>query len=110
MRGVTADQVERFLHHLPIDYPASKEELLRAAQDAGAPEEIIRALRAIPPEQYANRTEVMRSVPTDPAQDLHPDAAQRAEQAREQRHHGPQHLSQYEREVPKPPIEDELGH
>lgn len=110
MRGVTTDQVERFLHHLPIDYPASKEELLRAAQDAGAPEEIIRALRAIPPEEYANRNEVMRSVPTDPAEELHPDAAQRAEQAREQRHHGPQRLSQYEREVPKPPIEDELGH
>jgi hypothetical protein len=62
MRGVTADQVDRFLHHLPIDYPASKEELLRA------------------------------------------------EQAREQRHHGPPHLSQYEREVPKPPVEDEPGH
>jgi hypothetical protein len=30
--------------------------------------------------------------------------------AREQRHHGPQPLSQYEREVPKPPIDDELGH
>ena len=110
MRGVTANQVDKFLHHLPIDYPASKDELLRDAQDAEAPEEIIRALRAIPPEEYANRNEVIRSVPTDPAQDLQPDAAQRAEQAREQRHHGQQHLSQYEREVPKPPIEDELGH
>lgn len=29
---------------------------------------------------------------------------------REQRHHGPQPLSQYEREVPRPPIDDELGH
>ena len=104
MRGVTANQLEKFLHHLPIDYPASKDALLRAAQDAEAPEEIIRALRAIPPEEYANRNEVIRSVPTDPAQDLHPDAAQRAEQAREQRHHGQQHLSQYEREVPKPPV------
>ena len=110
MRGVTADEVGRFLHHLPIDYPASKADLLRAAQDAGAPEEISRALRAIPPEEYANRGEVMRSVPTDPAQDLQPDPAQRAEQAREQRHHGPQHLSQYEREVPRTPIDDELGH
>jgi hypothetical protein len=110
MRGVTADQVDRFLHHLPIDYPASKAELLRAAQDAGAPDEIIRALRAIPPEEYGNRNEVTRSVPTAPGEELHPDAAQLAEQAREQRHHGGQHLSQYEREVPKPPIEDELGH
>ena len=110
MRRVTADQVDRFLHHLPIKYPASERELLRAVQDAGAPEEIIRALRAIPPEEYRNRNEVARSVPTDPSEELHPDAAQRAEQAREQRHHGPQRLSQYEREVPKPPIEDELEH
>ncbi len=110
MQDVTAEQVEGFLRHLPIDYPVSKAELLRAAQEAQAPAEIIRALRAIPPEEYGNRNEVARSVPTTPAQDLRPDAAQRAEQAREQRHHGGQHLSQYEREVPKPPVEDELGH
>ena len=91
-----------------IDYPASKEELLRAADDAGAPQEVLGALRAIPPEEYANRAEVARSVPTDPAADLHPSAAQRAEQARVRRHRGPQPLSEYEREVPKPPIEAEL--
>jgi hypothetical protein len=75
MRGVTVDQVDRFLHHLPIDYPASKAELLRAAQDAGAPDEIIRALRAIPSEEYGNRNEVTRSVPTAPGEELHPNAA-----------------------------------
>jgi len=32
----------------------------------------------------------------------------RAAQARERRHHGGQHLSQYLREVPKPAVEDEL--
>ena len=106
MPHVTSDEVVRYLRD--VDYPASKEDLLRAADDAGAPQEVLGALRAIPPEEYANRAEVARSVPTDPAADLHPSAAQRAEQARVRRHRGPQPLSEYEREVPKPPIEDEL--
>jgi hypothetical protein len=29
---------------------------------------------------------------------------------RPERPHGPQRLSRYEREVPKPPVEDELDH
>jgi len=51
---------------------------------------------------------VARSVPKDPAEELRPSPAQRAAQARERRHHGGQHLSQYLREVPKPAVEDEL--
>jgi Protein of unknown function (DUF2795)/Zn-finger in ubiquitin-hydrolases and other protein len=35
-----------------VDYPAGKEELIRAAEAAGAPGKVIRALRAIPPEVY----------------------------------------------------------
>jgi hypothetical protein len=31
---------------------------------------VIRALRAIPPEEYANREEEARSVPKDPAEEL----------------------------------------
>ena len=46
--------------------------------------------------------------PKDPAEELQPSPAQRAAQARERRHHGGQHLSQYLREVPKPAVEDEL--
>jgi hypothetical protein len=91
-----------------VDFPAGKDELIRAAQAAGAPGEVIRALRAIPPEEYANRQEVARSVPKDPAEELQPSPVQRAAQARERRHHGGQHLSQYLREVPKPAVEDEL--
>ncbi|HEY2522298.1 MAG TPA: DUF2795 domain-containing protein [Streptosporangiaceae bacterium] len=106
MAHVTSDEVVRYLGD--VDFPAGKEDLLRAADDAGAPPEVLKALRAIPPEQYANRAEVARSVPTDPAADLDPSAAQRAEQARERRHRGPHPLSEYERKVPKPPIEDEL--
>ena len=91
-----------------VDYPAGKEELIRAAEVAGAPEEMIRALRAIPPEVYRNRREVARSIPGDPAEELGVTPAQRAEQARERRRHGGEHLSQYLREVPKPPLEEEL--
>ena len=88
-----------------VDYPAGKEELIRAAEVAGAPEEMIRALRAIPPEVYRNLGEVARSIPGDPAEELGVTLAQRAEQARERRRHGGEHLSQYLREVPKPPLE-----
>jgi hypothetical protein len=91
-----------------VDYPAGKQELIRAAEVNGAPEELIRALRAIPPEVYRNREEVARSIPGDPAEELDVTPAQRAEQARESRRHGGEHLSQYLREVPKPPLEEEL--
>ncbi|HEY2241625.1 MAG TPA: DUF2795 domain-containing protein [Streptosporangiaceae bacterium] len=106
MPHVTSDEVVRYLRD--VDFPAGKEDLLRAADDAGAPQEVLGALRAIPPEEYANRAEVARSVPTDPAADLHPTPAQRAGQARERRHRGPHPVSEYQREVPKPAIEDEL--
>jgi hypothetical protein len=89
-----------------VDFPAGKDELIRAAQAAGASDDLIRALRAIPPEEYANRAEVARAIPVDPAAEAGLSPAQRAEQAREQRHHGGQHLSQYAREVPKPPVEE----
>lgn len=91
-----------------VDFPASKDELIRAAQAAGASDDLIAALRAIPPVEYANREEVARSVPVDPAAEAGLSPAQRAEAARERRRHGGQHLSQYLREVPKPPLEHEL--
>ena len=103
---MSTDQLRQALRD--VDFPAGEDELIRAAQAAGAPGEVIRALRAIPPEEYANREEVARSVPKDPAEELHPSPAQRTAQARERRHHGGQHLSQYLREVPKPAVEDDL--
>ena len=79
------------------------------AEAAGAPAKVIRAPRAIPPEVYRNRQEVARSIPDDPAGELEVTPAQRAEQARERRRHGGEHLSQYLREVPKPPLEKKPG-
>jgi Protein of unknown function (DUF2795) len=49
-----------------VDFPAGKDDLLAAARAAGASEEVQKALRGIPPEEYANRDEVARSVRVDP--------------------------------------------
>ncbi|MEU6095170.1 DUF2795 domain-containing protein [Streptomyces sp. NPDC047079] len=88
-----------------VDFPAGKDELLTAARSAGASDEVIKALRGIPPEQYTSREDVARSVRVDPDSDLGHTAGQRAEQAREG---GKPGLSQHLRDTPKPPIQEEL--
>ncbi|MEU5521493.1 DUF2795 domain-containing protein [Streptomyces sp. NPDC052079] len=88
-----------------VDFPAGKDTLIEAASRSGASPDIIKALRGIPPEQYANREEVARSVRVDPVSDLGLSPAQRAEQARERGRPG---QSQHLRDVPKPPVEEEL--
>lgn len=105
MAGVNPDEVAGALRD--ADFPAGKDELIQAAQQAGASEQVIAALRAIPPVDYRNRDEVIRSVPTDPAGDLDLSPAQRAGQKREA-HRKPRRLAEYLREVPKPPVEEEL--
>jgi hypothetical protein len=107
MRYASPDEVKRALKN--VDFPAAKDQLVQAAEAAGAPEHVIAALRAIPPEEYANRAEVIRSVPADPAAGLDLSPAQRAEQAREARRGRPQGLSQYLRDVPKPALDDDPG-
>lgn len=104
---MSPDQLRRALRD--ADFPASKEELIRVAQSAGASGDVITALRAIPPVEYASREEVARSVPVDPdAEQPDVSPAQRGQQARQRRHHGGQRLSQFQRDVPKPAVEDEL--
>jgi Protein of unknown function (DUF2795) len=61
----TPDQVLSYL--ADVDYPADKDTLVQAAERAGAPDEVLRSLRAIPPVDYRSKAEVTRSVPTDPA-------------------------------------------
>lgn len=106
MAHVTVEDVLRSLRD--VDFPAGKDELIRAAQEAGAPEEVIHALRAIPPEVYRSRTEVARSVPADPDLELGISPGQRFQQARVVRHHGPRGLSERMKEVPKPAVEEAL--
>ena len=47
-----------------VDYPATKEGLLAAAQrNAPGDEEVLKVLRSLPPVTYANGNEVIRSAP-----------------------------------------------
>lgn len=48
-----------------LDYPAGKDDILREAQRAGAPRDVLRALAALPPVDYRNSAEVVRSAGTD---------------------------------------------
>lgn len=53
-------QVQKFLGG--IDYPASKDDILRSAQDSGADDEVLDALRGIPDREYDGPTAVSEAV------------------------------------------------
>ncbi|MBO4208566.1 DUF2795 domain-containing protein [Micromonospora echinofusca] len=85
---VSDTQVLRYLSGL--DYPASKDDVLREAEREGAPHDVLRALRALPPVDYANGNQVARSARIDPAPEQ--DAGDRQARAREPHHRVAQHL------------------
>ncbi|MEW6474956.1 MAG: DUF2795 domain-containing protein [Actinomycetota bacterium] len=59
----SADDVTSAL--VAADFPAGKDDLIRYAQEAGAGDGVLRALRSLPPAvEYANRDEVLRSIDT----------------------------------------------
>lgn len=89
-----------------VVFPAGEDDLVQAAGRSGASPDVVEALRGVPAEQYADREEAARSVCVDPDSDLGLSSAQRAEQARAG---GGQGQSPHPRDVPKPPVEDELG-
>lgn len=60
----TAQDVIEYLTE--VDWPASKDQLVEAAQQAGAPEDVVKALRGMPPVDYADKGEVKRSAHTEP--------------------------------------------
>ncbi|MFR9805126.1 DUF2795 domain-containing protein [Pseudonocardia sp. RS010] len=62
--SITPEQVLDYL--ADVDYPADKDALLSAAERSGAPDEVLRSLRAMPPVEYRSRAEVVRSVRVDP--------------------------------------------
>jgi hypothetical protein len=82
MGDVSADDVRSVLQD--VDYPASKEALLDAAFRAGAGSDVLKALRALPVEDYGNVDEVVRSVDTAEATGQSP--ADKAVRARERAH------------------------
>jgi hypothetical protein len=79
---VTNADVLRFLESM--DFPADKEAIVRAAEREGAPPKVLRALRALPPVDYQNRNEVVRSAGTDIAPETSP--AEQAARARDKKH------------------------
>jgi hypothetical protein len=62
MGGVSLDEVFQPLNDL--DYPASKQDVVRHAELRGASEEVLRPLRALPLGDYASRAELTRSLDT----------------------------------------------
>jgi hypothetical protein len=87
-----------------VDYPADKDALLGAAARNGCDDETSRALRAIPPEIYANLSEVMASVT------LGDDDLSDAEKAEAHRVHTKPGLAQSAKDIqPANPIIEELG-
>jgi len=45
-----------------VEYPSSREEIVRAAEDSGAPMDIINLFKSLPREQYASPNEVLRDL------------------------------------------------
>jgi hypothetical protein len=78
----SAEEVVAYLDS--VDFPAHRDDLVRAAEEAGAPEDVIKALRGMPPEEYGSKAEVMRSAHTPAEPDQDPGI--KAAQARDKRH------------------------
>ncbi len=98
------DEVRGLL--VDVDYPASKDALLATAQRHEAGENALRALRALPPVDYRNESEVLRSIDVHPAESAGQSRSERAAQTREHSHRG---LAQHMKDVEPSPIEEELG-
>jgi hypothetical protein len=79
-----------------LDFPASKEQILAAATEAGADAETLRALRALPPVDYRNLAEVVRSADLDPAELEGQTPSEKALQARR---HDKYRVAEHMREV-----------
>ncbi len=63
MRATSVERLRAALAE--VDYPASKDELVDSAQRAGADEQTVQALRAMPPVDYGSFDEVSGSVPME---------------------------------------------
>ncbi|GAA4962268.1 DUF2795 domain-containing protein [Kineococcus glutinatus] len=75
----TTDEV---LHAIKkATFPADKDALIASALESGAGDDVVRALRSIPPVDYADKDEVARSVPTAEPVDAHTAAQQARGQA-----------------------------
>lgn len=80
---VTRDEVLPYLN--TIDFPAMKEDIVREAEKLGAPEPVLKALRGMPPVDYGNKAEVLRSAKTEIAEETDSEKAVKARDHKHQR-------------------------
>jgi len=88
------------------DFPADKDALVEHAQRNSSDEEVLRALRALPPVQYANVGEVLSSVTMDKGTS---EGQSDSDKAQEQRYNDNSGLAEHHTETPSNPIVEELG-
>jgi hypothetical protein len=65
-----------------VDFPATRDEIVEEAMRQGAPENVLKALRRMPPVDYRSRAEVLRSAAVK--EDLPP--SEHAARARDRKH------------------------
>ncbi|WP_406816385.1 DUF2795 domain-containing protein [Mycobacterium sp. M23085] len=88
-----------------MDFPANKDELLSAAERNGCDGETMRALRAVPPETYANLAQVAASVTIADEHDVSD-----RDKAAARRTHTQPGRAESAKDIPtQSPIVDELG-
>jgi hypothetical protein len=78
---VTTDEVRPYLN--TVDFPATRDDIVREAAKLGAPEGVLKALRGMPPVDYHNKEEVLRSAKTEIAEET---PAEKAAKARDRKH------------------------
>lgn len=88
------------------DFPAGKDELVSYAENSGADEGTVRALRAMPPAEYANVAEVERSVQLDKATE---EGQSDSDKAKQDRQNTGDRLAEHQTRAPENPIVEELG-
>lgn len=63
IRGLGGRSPANISHSLKgIDFPADRDDLVRHAQEQGAPAEVLDVLKQLPEEKYENMAEVMSGV------------------------------------------------
>lgn len=101
--STTPSQLRKCLND--VDFPANKEDIIDAADRNRCDDETLRALRAIPPETYANAAQVTASVTIADERDV--DDADKA--AARRMHTQPGRAESAKDITNESPIVDELG-
>jgi hypothetical protein len=60
--NATPNPIDLQKHLSGVDYPASKDDLVRTAEEQGADDELLEALRGMPDKEYDSPTAVSKAV------------------------------------------------